>query len=158
MTRMLAVLCLLLASLSPAFAGLADTPLPVLQTGATTLHLYSIPGVINDGVGTYVSCTSVAPTTIKVGVEAFKPDGTLADGESLSVAPGATVTFGTAGAFGVHVDQILATGTLLNGSARVLATSKSLLCTAFIADKANDPPTSMVSLTIVAKLKQKAAN
>jgi hypothetical protein len=32
------------------------------------------------------------------------------------------------------------------------------VCTAFIADRGNDPPISMAQLTIIAKLKQKAAN
>jgi hypothetical protein len=44
------------------------------------------------------------------------------------------------------------------GSARILATSKKLACTAFIADAGNSPPASMAHLTIIAKLKQKAAN
>ena len=44
------------------------------------------------------------------------------------------------------------------GSARILATSKKLACTAFLADDGNAPPTSMAQLTIIAKTKQKAAN
>ena len=31
-----------------AVAGVADSPLPVLAVGKPTLHLYSVPGVIND--------------------------------------------------------------------------------------------------------------
>ncbi len=41
------------------------------------------------------------------------------------------------------------------GVARILATSKKLACTAFIADRANAPPTSMVYLTIIKKTTQK---
>jgi len=33
-----------------------------------------------------------------------------------------------------------------------------LACPAFLADKGNDPPTSMAYLTIIAKTKHKAAN
>jgi hypothetical protein len=44
------------------------------------------------------------------------------------------------------------------GSARILSTSKSLICTAFIADATNNTPAVAWHLTIVAKTKQKAAN
>jgi len=47
---------------------------------------------------------------------------------------------------------------MAKGSARILATSKELACKAFLADTGNAPPTSMAQLTIIAKLKQKAAN
>lgn len=50
------------------------------------------------------------------------------------------------------------TDTTTQGSARILSTSKKLMCTAYRADYANSPPTSMVQLTIIAKTKQKAAN
>jgi len=39
-----AALCATLTA--PAAAGIADSPLPVLSAGATTFHLYSVPGVI----------------------------------------------------------------------------------------------------------------
>jgi len=39
-----------------AHAGIADSPLPVLMAGATTLHLYSVPGVISGGgLATFVA-------------------------------------------------------------------------------------------------------
>ena len=42
---------------APAAAGIADGPLPVLSAGATTFHLYSVPGVISSGgLRTYFSC------------------------------------------------------------------------------------------------------
>jgi len=44
------------------------------------------------------------------------------------------------------------------GSARILSTSKKLVCTAFVADDGNAPPTSSWELTIIAKTKHKAAN
>ena len=43
-----------LSAAVPALAGIADSPLPVLSAGATTLHLYSVPGVIRSGgLGTF---------------------------------------------------------------------------------------------------------
>ena len=65
--------------------------------------------------------------------------------------------FGTGSAAGLSIDSNLGDG-FSNGSARILASSKKLVCTAFVADAGNAPPTSMVQLTIIAKLKQKAEN
>src|SRR5438128_4260289 len=83
-----------------AQAGIADSPLPVLTAGATTLHLYSVPGVISNGaLSTFFGCTSTDTAPMQVGVELFGPAGGApfndAAATSLSVAPGATVMFGT---------------------------------------------------------------
>ena len=143
-----------------ARAGIADSPLPVLTAGEKTLHLYSVPGVIGNegGLRTYFSCTSTDTATMQVGVELFAEFGGAAANDaaatSLSVAAGATVRFGTAPAVGFSIDSSLGTG-FSRGSARILATSKKLACTGFVADAGNAPPTSMVQLTIIAKLKQK---
>ena len=145
-------------------AGIADSPLPVLVAGQTTLHLYSVPGVEASGVlDTFFSCTSTEETaTMQVGVELFAGAGGApindAAATSLSVGPGATVIFGTRGAAGISINSNLSGGGFSKGSARILATSKKLACTAFLADANNAPPTSMAQLTIIAKLKQKAAN
>ncbi len=144
-----------------AHAGIADTPLPTLVVGKSTLYLYSVPGVISfGGLESVFSCTSTDTTAMQVGVELFGNGGGDAVNDAvatpLNVAPGATVTFGTQGLAGIAIDSSLGGGG--RGSARILSTSKKLACTAFIADAANAPPTSMVQLTIIAKLKQKAAN
>ena len=73
------------------------------------------------------------------------------------MAPGVTVRFGTHAAASFVIDSNLS-GEFGDGSARILSASKKLECTAFLADPSNVPPTSMVQLTIIAKLKQKAAN
>ena len=62
------------------------------------------------------------------------------------------------GASGLTPDSNLSLGAIATGSARIVAISKSLVCDAFIADKQNAPPTTMMHLTIVAKTKQKALN
>lgn len=166
MSRLVA-LAALAASLAlaprPILAGIADSPLPELLPGAKTLHLYSVPGVISQtGLGTFFSWTSTAASAVQVGVEVFGAAGGAAINDpiasSLSVGPGATVTFGTQSAFGISIDSHLGPGPVSKGSARILATSKSLICTAFMADGANVPPASGWPLTIIAKTKQKAAN
>src|SRR2546428_3099836 len=112
---------------APAVAGIADSPLPVLSAGATTFHLYSVPGVIaGGGLETYFSCTSTDTATMQVGVELFGEAGGApfndAAATSLSVIAGATVRFGTGASAGLSIDSNLG-GLFSKGSARVLATS-----------------------------------
>lgn len=153
-----------LGAARPAAAGIADSPLPAILPGATTLHLYSVPGIVrsNGILEAYFSCTSMEATaTAQVGVELFSSLGGVANdavATSLSVAPGATVLFAT-GAFPVwtSIDSSLGGG-FSRASARILATSKKIACSAFLADPGNAPPTSMTYLTIISKLKQKACN
>ena len=161
-TLLAAVVSLALAA-PQVWAGIADSPLPVLTAGVTTLHLYSVPAVIRSaGLGTFFACTSTDTATMQVGVELFAgPGGTAANdaaATSLSVASGATVIFGTGGAVGILISSNLAGGSFSKGSARILATSKKLACTAFLADIGNAPPTSMAQLTIIKKTTQRAAN
>jgi len=146
----------------PADAGIADSPLPVLITGEKTLHLYSVPGAIaSGGLATFFSCTSTDTTAMQVGVELFGPAGGAPQNDaaatSLSVGPGATVTFGTSSAVGISVSSNVG-GLFSKGSARILSTSKKLVCTAFVADISFAPPTSGWQLTIIKKTTQKAAN
>ncbi len=144
-------------------AGVADSPLPELVPGVKSNHLYTVPGVNSASfMETFFSCTSMEKAaTIQVGVEVFgSPGGPPANGAaatSLSVAPGATVVFGTGSAAGVSIDSNLLAG-FIRGSARILATSKKLACTAFMAEPTTVPTTSMVHLTIIKKTKQKASN
>jgi len=74
---------------------------------------------------------------------------------SLSVASGATVILGCGAAAGISISSNVGCPSLSKGSARVLATSKKLLCTAWVADPGNAPPTTAWQLNIMAKLKQK---
>ena len=155
-------LALTLALSPTTHAGIADSPLPVLTPGAKTLHLYSVPSAISGaGLDTFFGCTSTDTATMQVGVEIFGSagggPGNDAVATSLSVGPGATVMFGTRAAAGINVDSTIG-GFPGNFSARILATSSKLTCTVFVADSGNAPPTTSWQLTIIAKLKQKAAN
>jgi hypothetical protein len=146
---------------TPALAGIADSPLPVLVAGKTTFHLYSVPGVIEfSGFGTYFSCTSTDAATIQVGVEVFDSDNQPSNdavATSFSLVPYHSVMFGTHQSFDGLFDSNLSTFPIRGypGSARILATSKKLICTAFLADDSSYPPPSMVYLTIIKKTKQK---
>ena len=92
--------CAALLAPPEAHSGIADSPLPVLTAGATTFHLYSVPGVISSGgLRIYFSCTSTDTATMHVGVELFDALGGAPANDdaatSLSVIAGATVIFGT---------------------------------------------------------------
>jgi hypothetical protein len=102
---------------------------------------------------------------MRVGVEAFGPLGggplNKADTTSFNLVSGGTVIFVTDTAFGLEADVNLGLaklGTVAKGSARILSTSKKLVCTAFLLDNSASAPVSMTYLIIVAKAQQKAAN
>jgi hypothetical protein len=161
MKRSASVAALFLAGhigVTSALAGIADSPLPVLEAGKTTYHVYTVPGAMDDTRGTYFSCTSLEKTaTIRVGVEVFSGGGFPANdavATSVLVGPGGTTRLGTRPAVGFFIASDVGGPISDLASARILATSTKLACTAFIADPNTSPP-SMVQLTIIKKTKQK---
>jgi len=63
----------LLAGSRPVSAGIADSPLPVLVVGETTLHLYSVPGVVGAASNrTFFSCGAL---TLPLGAPAHAAPG-----------------------------------------------------------------------------------
>ena len=157
--RLAVVTTLALACIAAGAHAQLDSPPPPLQ-GQPSFHLYSVPGVIaSGGLGTFFPCTNTTGAAIRVGVELFGPPGGAAANDasatSLDVGPSATVLFGTGGAVGLSVSSSLG-GFFSKGSARILATAKKgIICGAFLADTGNAPPTSMTTLMVVAKTKQK---
>jgi hypothetical protein len=153
-----ALLAAVSAVATPSLAGIADSPLPVLVAGKKTYHVYSVPGVRESyGLGTFFSCTSMDTIAMQVGVELFGSGGgggCDVPATSLSVSPGATVTFCTNVVSAVLYNSLLACGDV-QGSARILATSTKLTCTAFVTDPFNQPPSVAWQLTIDKKLTQK---
>ena len=94
------VIALVVLLLAPAaHAGIADSPLPTLVPGKKTFHVYSesTPGYYVGICATYYNCTSTDTAPMQVGVEVFGAPGGSAFNDpvatSLTVAPGATVTF-----------------------------------------------------------------
>jgi hypothetical protein len=154
------VTLLTVLALTPAAkAGIVDSPVPSLG-GAKASVLYSVPFVMNAGsLGTYFSCTSTAPSAQQVAVEVFSDLGGAPTNDAvatqLTVGPGETRLFATTGAAGLSEDKSLSSPALFKGSARILSTSKSLICTAFVADTGGVPPRTAWQLTMVAKTKQK---
>jgi hypothetical protein len=154
------VVVLLVASAAASVQAQINSDPPPLQ-GQKSYHLYSVPGVIANGpVETFFACTNTTDATIRVGVEifGFAGGGPANDpsGSSVDVAAGGTAMFGTSATVWVFVDSDLAPGFISRGSARVLSTKRSgVICTVFLADPGNVPPTSMADLKVVKKTKQK---
>jgi hypothetical protein len=150
-------------SVTPALAGVADSPLPELTARKRTLHLFTVPGILGSAnLQTFFGCTSLEKSeTVRIGVELFSDAGggplNDAAATALNVVSGGTVYFGTGATGGITIDSNLGASPG-RGSARILTTSKKVACTAFVAERFNSPPTSMMSLTIIGKTTQKAAN
>lgn len=153
-----------LAGASTASAGVVDSPLPVLQVGASTRHLYTVPGVIkNNNLETAFLCTSLENSgLVHVGVEVFAAAGgpPLNDASAPNLdgvetmGPGETATIVTGSIVGIHEDEIidgLGPASVRNGSARIISTSKKIVCSVFVVDELNDPPTTMGQLSVIYK-------
>ena len=154
----------LLWTCQPALGGVLDAPLPVLDPSRSTRLLYLIPGVIkNKNIETIVECTSLDRSPAFFGVQVFNFDGTGplnppdpgSDG-ILLIQPGETLSIATGEIAGLHEDEKIGTsanpiGPVTNGSARVVGTTKKLICSAFLVDQLGDPPASMAGLRIISK-------
>jgi len=147
-----------LASISPAYAGPTDTPLPTFSDGKPAVAVYTAVGVIKgSNLETDFVCTNVDAVAVDIGLEVFDETGALRNsvhaggGGSEEGRAGKAVTVGTAATVVFHEDQTLTlntagngTAALSNGSGRVVGTSKNVLCTALLADKVHaiaDPAT-----------------
>lgn len=161
----------------PAWAGVVDSPLPVLISGSKTQHVFTVPGVIkNNNLETIFLCTSLQPVgVVFVGVEVFASTGgpplndvnfsidpmtgLVMTGDGVeSISPGETATIATGNSVGFHEDDVIDTlgpASVRNGSARIVATSKKIGCSAMVIDELNDPPSSMSALSVLSKKKQK---
>ena len=127
-------------------AGPSNTPLPTFSDSSPALHVYTAVGVIkNNNLETAFICTNLDTVPVHIGVEVFDKDGVLQNsinalnGQILNVAVGATRTIATSG-LAVLTDDHLITGlpSLRNGSGRVVATSKTIACTAVVVDEVNE--------------------
>lgn len=168
---LLTLLLTCIIAVPAAFAGVTDSPKIRFSDGSKSKHVFSVPGVIaaQGNLETVFICTSLEKKkTINIGVEVFDKAGgdplndiSLAgvlDGAMVGVAAGETVTFETAGSgITATVGDVvidLNAAVVDQGSARIVSTGK-IMCSAMIMSSGGTPPTSMVSLQVIAKTKQK---
>ena len=158
-----ALVALFTLAASPAFAGIAD-PLPTLG-GESSIHLYSFAGPLNLGqLRTLVTCTSAETSqAAMVGVQIFDVNNVSLNDVSVgngavSIGPGKTAFFCVGGTIATTLcNSNVAWPIQFAGASagRILSTSKKIVCSVIALDYTNTPPTSMVSLPLVAKTKQK---
>jgi len=147
---------------SASTAGVIDSPIPALPGAPKSLTVFYVPGVVkNNNLETAFACTSLERSGfVVIGIEVFASPGcpplndvttgdgveTLGLGETATIATGATVA--------IHEDEVIDTlgpASVKNGSARILSSSKKIACSVFVLDELNDPPSSMVGLSVISK-------
>jgi hypothetical protein len=164
LSRLLATICAITVTLVslPTDAGIGDKDLPLLY-GQKTKLLYTVTGVIDiAGLATAFHCTSTERTggkTVELGVEVFDFGGNLknnvAAGDGVtSLSPGETATLTTQYTLVFFERNVIGTGQIFQGSARIFSNSKNVICTAMVLDATNNPPTVMVMLPVFKATKQ----
>jgi hypothetical protein len=127
--------------------------LAVFSDGKPALHVYTAVGVIkNNNLETVFVCANLGTVPVNIGLEVFDKTGAptnaiVADeGVSLGVAVGATTTISTGATALLTEDAVIgALPVIGNGSARVVASTKDVSCTAWLIDETHtilDPATS----------------
>lgn len=140
---------------TPLLAGALppSQPLPTFSDAKPATASAMFAGAVKRGaLETAVFCTSLASTSIDVGVEVLGSDGTLGNsvssgnGAVLNVLPGQTVTFGTTGTAALLETSVVALPSIAQGVARVVSTSADVLCSAISLDASLAPATSWTEL------------
>ena len=160
MRHTVAFVAVLTLAAVPAVAGIIDTPVP--QGFKLVYSVPAISGTMVPPNGRPVfTCTNTHKSEITVGVEVFTslggPPAGNPEAARLTVPVGATVSWGMGAPFSFAINKEL--GVAFGngkGSARIVATSSNVMCTAYLVDYDDGMP--VLNLTIVGKTKQKAAN
>jgi hypothetical protein len=161
-------LCLSLPIADAASAQTSVTdPIPLLNGTVKAKLLYSIPYVVSSAtIATCVSCTRTDKSTATdlelIGVELFE-DGSrenhLESGEGVValLEGGDTAIVCTENAASVAQDSFISPDAQDNegGTGRIVGTTKSVMCTAFLVSVAGDPPTFMTILPMYKGSRQK---
>ena len=152
-TGLVLVLC------GPAVAGVADSPLPLLD-GQKSKHVFTIPGVIShDFLATVFVCTSLEKKKDLVwGIEIFDRDGGPPEDAILSLPMGPGNTLAAATHNTTYAENFMGLTTdPFPRSARIVATSKKLACSAMVLERQATAllPGVGWSLSVIKKTSQK---
>ena len=146
------------ASAAPAGAHVGNSALPKFADNKPSVLVSRFSGVVErTGLATVFLCTSLDTVPVHIGVEVFDAGGVLLNsvqggmGAVLNVAPGGTATFSTA-ATAAFLESSIVLAPPLNevsqGSARVVATSGAVRCSAMLAAEGSTPPVSLSTLAV----------
>ena len=150
MKQFVAIAIALAASIGPASAqekieGGAPTVAPSLTTDPL-VQVYRFSGVRDDGgaanagTATTFHCTNFSGATESFRVQVRQYNGTVVGDNTRNLAHNETVTTSTHGTVAYFEDVALNTGLVFQGSARIWATSPSIVCTASTIDAAAAAP------------------
>ncbi len=150
----LSALLVLSGGIHPVSAGIMDSPVPDMDPSHPERTIYLVPGVIkNNNLETEFNCTNLDSQVVRIGVEIFDELGNgplnditsgVADGAQ-DVPVGGAVTIGTGNTPAIHESKVISFSNLTppinvrNGSARIISTSKRVICHAFVVDQFSDP-------------------
>lgn len=144
---------LALASLpAVASAGITDPP-----PAAMPIRVFTVPGVMKTAkLDTVIGCTDVDTTGVTLKAQYYDQMGTLLNsaGPNFGLQPGESIYFATGNIVGIPL-SVSFNVTQFYGSARLVATSKKLICTGYVVDNASDPPAVMRTLPMIRGLAQK---
>ncbi|HEY2387787.1 MAG TPA: hypothetical protein VGK30_12560 [Candidatus Binatia bacterium] len=149
------VVALIVTCLLPtvAAAGVNDPPPAALPN-----RVFTVPGAIKtDKLDTVIACTDVDSASVSLKAQFYDQDGTLmgsSGGPNFSINPGGSIHFATGNLAGIPLSVSFNVGQFY-GSARVVATSKKLICTGYVVDNASNPPAVMRTLPMIRGLAQK---
>ncbi len=145
-------------------ASIADS-VPLLPGGVRARHLYTVPGFSAGALAIVISCTSTEKTggkDVTWAVQFYnanpagpdlKNDVTAGEGVVTAV-PGRNMAVSNVAVAGFGVIAVTGGG-IGPGTARILSTSRNLICAAYLIDPTNSPPTSITALPILSRTRQK---
>jgi hypothetical protein len=115
--------------------------------------LYTFTGATNyttagKRIATVVMCTNYGSSPLNIRVEMFSYGGAGMWFKARDVNPSTSPTFSSQDTNIFFDDEVLATGTLNQGSGRVLATGSRVICTALLVDPDSDQPSFMAGLAL----------
>jgi hypothetical protein len=147
---------LVLLCARPATGGLLDDAAPSLGSAGAATIVYRLGAVHYEPGGwvdTTVTCTNLAPEPAAVALEVFdERDRKVGALTTVTVAPGAPVTFATSAEAGPNVVVVAGLPAIDHGKARVGATTTRLACTAANHMRGDDGVKKQMPLELVKKV------
>jgi len=137
---------LLITSLAPAR----------VHAGGGPPLLYVVSGVADDGaqgvngkVSTAITCTNPANISMNLVIVYYNSNSAAAYSTgALVVASGTTLTFSTQPSEVFFDDYTANSNAIIQGFARIYASSPALICTALLLDPGHNPPVYMAKLPL----------
>jgi hypothetical protein len=117
-------------------------------------RVWSVPGVINNGLATVVSCTNGGSGPTNVTVQLFDETTGMSGSASATIPAGTSHSFGSQPVAALPGLTNLASGDIRGGFARITAAS-GVFCAAYVVSPTGDPPSVFSSLPVIKKNRQK---